>query len=147
MKRPMSRGKGFTMPVRFEYRENNRVACYTFSDPWETHEFVAHYPADNAYRASVTHTVHTFMDLTGAHSIPTNILRARTKAPAWSHANSGVIVMVGAIPLAKSVAEMVFKIARFNRAKFFKTADEGWAYLHQLIANAEPTAVAGQQSA
>jgi hypothetical protein len=135
------------MPVRFEYRENNRVAFYAFSDPWETHEFVAHYPADNAYRASVKHTIHTFMDLTGARSIPTNILRARTKAPAWSHANSGVIVMVGAIPLAKSVAGMVFKIARFNRAKFFNTADEGWAYLRQLIAEEESVMVAGQHSA
>jgi hypothetical protein len=134
------------MPVHFEIREDGRVAYYRITDPWTTQNLIAHYPADNAHRASVTHIVHTLMDVTGMRQVPINILLARNNAPAFSHPNNGVLILTGARPMAKSFAELIFKMASFQRGRFLATADDGWAFIHSLMAN-EDRIRRGQEAA
>jgi hypothetical protein len=127
------------MPVHFEIRESGRVAYYRITDPWTTQDLIRHYPADNAHRASVTHIVHTLMDVSGMRQVPINILLARNNAPAFSHPNNGVLILTGARPMAKSFAELIFKMASFQRGRFLATADEGLAYIHGLMATEDRT--------
>src|SRR5882757_6085409 len=99
------------MPVTFEIRENDYVAYYVLSDPWEAHDLSALYPQDILFRNSVDHVVHTFM----------NVIAVRIGAPAFIHPNSGQLVMVGAQSFPKMMAETIFRLAHYQRARFFDT--------------------------
>lgn len=121
------------MPVTMEIRENGQVAYYVLADPWETNDLISLYSQDILYRDSVSHVVHTFMNVSGVQRVPSNIIRARIGAPAFSHPNSGSLVMVGAKSFPKAVAQTIFRVAHFERAVFFDTDDEGWSYIRQLV--------------
>lgn len=121
------------MPVTREVRENGSVAYYVLEDPWETNDLVSLYPQDLLYRDSVSHVVHTFMNVSGVRRVPSNIIRARIGAPAFTHPNSGQLVMVGAKSFPKTVAQTIFRVAHFERACFFDTEEEGWNYIRQFI--------------
>src|SRR5258708_7797553 len=121
------------MPVTMEIRENGHVAYYVLTDPWETSDLTALYPQDIQYRNSVKHLVHTVMNISKVVRVPRNILRARSGAPAFIHPNSGQLVMIGAQAFPKLMAETIFRLAHYERAKFFDTKEEGGAYIRQII--------------
>ncbi len=121
------------MPVTLEIRENGHVAYYVLADPWETTDLLSLYPKDIEYRSSVNHLVHTVMNISKVVRVPRNILRARSGAPAFVHPNSGQLVMIGAQTFPKLMAETIFRLAHYERAKFFDTKEEGWAYIRQFI--------------
>lgn len=123
------------MPVTMEFRENGQVAYYNLADPWETSDLTTWYPQDIEYRDSVSHVVHTFMNVSAVRRVPSNIIRARIAAPAFIHPNSGQLIMVGAKAFPKTVAETIFRLAHYERARFFDTEEEGWLYIRQLLAN------------
>src|SRR5450432_1811863 len=116
------------MPVTMEIRESGQIAYYVLADPWETRDLTSLYPQDNLYRSSVNHVVHTFMDVSRVQKIPPNILSARIAAPAFTHPNSGLLIMVGARTLPKVVTETICRVARYERLHFFATEEDGWAY-------------------
>lgn len=122
------------MPITMEIRENGYVAYYVMSDPWVTNDLTSLYPQDIQFRDSVNHLVHTFMDVSQVRRIPPDVIRARINAPAFIHRNSGHLIMIGAKSLPKIAAETIFRIARYERAKFFDTEEQGWAFTRQLIA-------------
>jgi hypothetical protein len=121
------------MAVSMEIRENGQVAYYVLTDPWETNNLTDLYPQDIRYRDSVNCVVHTFMNVGGVQHVPSNIIRARLGAPAFIHPNSGQLVMVGAKIFPKTVAETIFRIAHYERARFFDTEEEGWHYIRQFL--------------
>jgi hypothetical protein len=121
------------MPVTAELRENGHVWYYVITDPWQAKDLIALYPLDFEHRNTVDHKVHTFMNVSGMNFLPPGLLSAGNKAPAWSHPTSGQLVMVGAHKIARKVAETIFKVANYDRAKFFANEDEGWDYLREFI--------------
>jgi hypothetical protein len=125
------------MPVTMELRENGHVASYVFSEPWQTKDLTSLYANDIAHRDSVNFLVHTFMDVSAIKNIPIDIIRARQGAPAFTHQKSGQLVMIGAKMLARRSAEMIFRLAHYERAKFFDTEEQGWAYIRQVIETEE----------
>src|SRR5438045_9281673 len=106
------------MPVTLEIRENGQIAYYVLADPWKTRERTSLYLQDNQYRSSVNHVVHTFMDVSGVQRVPPNILSARIAAPAFTHPNSGLLIMVDARTLPKVVTETICRVARYERLHF-----------------------------
>ena len=121
------------MPVTLNIREDGRVAYYVLSDPWETRDLVSLYPEDNRFRDGVNHLVHTFMNVSGVRRIPSNIISARFNAPAFTHRNSGQLIMIGARTLPRVVTETICRLARYDRVVFFATEEEGWAYVNKLL--------------
>ncbi len=122
------------MPVSFEILEDGWVACYTFEKPWTTAEFTAHYPEDAAYRLSVNHPVHWFLNAHTANQLPpADILRARINAPAMLYPTSGKMVLAGTTPLETRIAETILRLIRYKNARFFGTPEEAWRYLRQQI--------------
>src|SRR5258708_605372 len=100
------------------------IMCYL--NPWQTSDLTSLYPRDIAHRNTVNFKVHTFMDVNQVRQIPPGILAVRRGAPAFSHRNSGQLIMVGALPFPKKTAELIFRLAHYDRAKFFDTEDDGW---------------------
>lgn len=120
------------MPVTWELREDGRVSHYFFTDPWKATELTHWYPQDNAYRDSVKFRVHTVMDLRNMRQVPSGVLSVRNDAPAFRQ-DSGQLVMIGAATFAKVITETVLRLVHYDKAKFFDTAEEGWAYMLKIL--------------
>jgi hypothetical protein len=120
------------MPVTLDIRENGRVSYYVISDPWTTSELMALYPQDSDHRNSVSYVVHSIMNVSGIKRLPTDVIRARQNAPGLKP-NSGQLVMVGANAFARRTAETIFRLAHYNRARFFDTEEQAWSYLRRMI--------------
>jgi hypothetical protein len=121
------------MPVTMEIQENGHVSYYVLSEPWQTSDLTSLYSKDIAHRNDVDFLVHTFMTVSEVKNIPIDIISARRGAPAFSHPRSGQLVMIGAKMLARRTAEMIFRLAHYERAKFLDTEEEGWAYIRRII--------------
>src|SRR4051812_44914277 len=106
------------MPVTMELRNDGHVAYYELTDPWIAPDLTSLYPADIHYRDSVPFPVHTVMNVTNAHKVPHNVISVRQNAPAFTHHNTGQLVMIGAHSFVRTMAEMIFRLAHYQRAKF-----------------------------
>lgn len=122
------------MPITAETRDDGHVRYFVITDPWQTSDLIAQYPADREYRDSVDFTVHMLMNISQMKHIPPGLLAARKDAPALSHRRSGYLVMIGAGTFPRVMAETIFKLAHYDRAVFFDTEEEGWAYIRKVIA-------------
>src|SRR5258708_39858520 len=116
------------MAVKCEMWENGYVAFCVLSEPWEAPDLRALYPEDILFRNSVDHVVHTFMNVSAVRRVPSNVIHVRIGAPAFIHPNTGQLVMVGAQSFPKIMAETIFRLAHYQRARFFDTEAEGWEY-------------------
>jgi SpoIIAA-like len=123
------------MPVKQELRDNGRILQVTFTDPWTVKEMTDHFPEAQQYYDSATHKIHMLIDMQSRVGTQ-GALRAR-HAPGLVHRNSGFIAVAGANALARTLGETVFRLARFDRAKFFDNQEAALAYLRQLIASEE----------
>jgi len=121
------------MPVTMQLEENGRIMFWQFSDPWTLPELFVHYKESEAIFKNATHLVHSLIDLQQARSMPSGILKARFNAD-WSHPRSGYTVLIGSSLLVKRTAELLFKITRFDRVKFFPDEPSARAFLDERIA-------------
>ena len=74
-------------------------------------------------------TIDVYMDLMGLSKTP---LRSQAIMAKWLVANRGLVgrlALVGAKPWERKIAQAVLKVARFDRAAFFKGHSEGTAWL------------------
>ena len=129
------------MPVTGDFRENGRISFTTITDPWETRDLTNRYVIEEAHRSSVPYTVHSIMDFTEMRTVPMGIFRARLDAPALVDPNAGMLVLVGTKPLARSVAEMIFRLAHFDRAYFVDTVEEAMALVRERMAEEDRAAM------
>jgi len=124
------------MPVTQELIENGRILLVTFSDPWTAQEMVSLFPETRRFYDAATQPIHILIDARRSKMPAPNTLRAR-EAPALKHPMSGSAAVVGVNAIARAVGEMAFKLARFDRAAFFDTYEEGLAFLRARIAEEE----------
>jgi hypothetical protein len=122
------------MSGELEIYESGHIIYYKFADPWTVAEAVATFDKDKIHRDSVNFKVHTLINLCDMHAVPPKILSVRFGSPALSHPNSGHIAVFGAQPIVRTFADAVLLLTHFDRAKFFSTEDEAWAYIRQIMA-------------
>src|SRR3954466_7654450 len=99
------------MPVTRELRNDGRVSYYVLTDTWVAADLSGLYPADNKYRDTAPFKVHTVMNLSATRNVPHNVISVRQNAPAFTHPNSGQLVMIGAHSFVRTMAEMIFRLA------------------------------------
>src|SRR5262249_17505630 len=121
------------MPVELELKENGRVMLWRFSDPWSLVELKPLTLQARDIFQKATFTVHSMADLRQARRVPSGVLSTR-QVTTWQHARSGQLVLLGASAFARLMMETVFRIARFDRFRFFEDEAEALAYLRGLIA-------------
>ena len=120
------------MPVQMDYLHQGHIVRYVISDPWTIDEFTATFESSKAYLDNAKHTVHWLVHLDGVAKDPAGVLRTR-QHPAFSHANTGFVIFCVNNSLARRIIETTLRLARFNRTKFFKTYDEGLAFLDEQL--------------
>jgi hypothetical protein len=120
------------MPVTMEPCENGHVLRFFISEPWTAREMASVYPASRAYHDKAPHKVHSLL-IVEARQVPPGLLQLRQGPPSLVHPNSGQTVVVGAGAVIRTISEVIFKILRYDRGKFFNTEEEALAYLRQVI--------------
>jgi len=123
------------MPVKQELCENGRILQVTFTDPWTVKEMTDLFPQAQQIYDNASRKIHMLISM-GSRYGTQGALRAR-HAPGLTHRNSGFIAVAGANTLARTLGEAVFRLARFDRAKFFDSQEAALAYLRELIAREE----------
>jgi hypothetical protein len=78
--------------------------------------------------------MHILINVERIRQIPAGILRARS-VPTMSHPRCAHIVICGASPFVRSLSETIFKVTRYQKAKFFNTEAEAMNFLHDVIAH------------
>jgi hypothetical protein len=116
------------MPVSLELEENGTLLVWKFSDPWTVPELVVHYPKTAEYFNNAQNTIHSLIDFRNVRTLPANVFSARNTTT-WNHPRSGQMVILGASPLIKNLLEVILKLVRFERIRFFESEEEARAYI------------------
>src|SRR5690606_1900012 len=120
------------MPAELNLTEDGYVLHYVFREPWSITDMTEVNRRAKEYYDAATHKVHVLLDVRGVRSAPPGFIRARSN-PDVTHPNAGNIAVVGANSYIRALGDVILKLARFDRAKFFNTEEEAWAYLRAEI--------------
>ncbi len=121
------------MPVTNKLCENGHILYRVVSDPWNVDDL---FDADEQMRMHYDHAghkVHLLVNASNVHRIPPAVYRLG-HGMTITHPNGGQVGLVGATSMARRLAETVFRIAHFDRARFFDREEEAWAYLRRVVA-------------
>lgn len=121
------------MPFESILIENDRIVQVTFSDPLTSEEMERSFISKFIHHERPT-KLHALVDLTRlTNAPPAGAIRAWRRS-ALSHPNVGYTAIVGGTALIRLIANTIFWLAQYDRAKFFDTYDEALAYLRDIIA-------------
>jgi hypothetical protein len=126
------------MPVHFDILDAGHIIYYRQEPPWTYDEYALELEKELAHRNSVNHTVHNLMNASLVRKVPIGVLQARS-APIFSHPTGGHLAIVGVNTTVRMFSQTVLQLAKFERAKFFKTEEEGLQYLRDLIRKEQST--------
>lgn len=121
------------MPVTMELRENGRVLYWVITDPWKVKDLIPLVRETRRLFDSARHKIHSLTNDIHTRQIPAGVLRLREVGP-WSHPASGQLAVVGLPALGTALLDVIAPVTCFDRAKYFNTEEEAWAYLRQAIA-------------
>jgi hypothetical protein len=122
------------MPIKVQILEKGHVFRYYYTDPWGLTDLIE---LDSAlikpHLDAVQHKVHSVVNMTASHHMPAGVLHIRHSLAGMRHPNSGLAAIVGGSNLVRVLNDLVTRIARVDRGKFFSTEDEAWAYIREVI--------------
>ncbi len=121
------------MPITQVLEENGRILRVIFVDPWSAEEMLKEFEDTKHYLDKATRPIHLLADMRGANRTTPGALRAR-EAPMLHHPMGGQVAVFGMNAVGRTLAETVFRLTRFRRARFFDSEAEALAYLRGLIA-------------
>ncbi len=79
--------------------------------------------------------MHTFINISELRKIPPASLTMVRRSPTLNHPRRGQLVLVGASAFAEALVDVLARVTRASKVRFFKTDDEGMAYLRRVIAD------------
>jgi hypothetical protein len=121
------------MPVTIDFRENGHIIVKALRDPWDVDQLLSADAQLPRYYDSVRHKVHMLADVRSTNHIPPALIRLARSAP-MVHPNAGEIAIVGATALMRAIGHMMFRIARFERVRYFATEEEAMTFLCGVVA-------------
>ncbi|MCL4247457.1 MAG: hypothetical protein KJ065_04865 [Anaerolineae bacterium] len=128
------------MPVEIEFILDQRVLVYQISDPFEIEELMEAYQKERTLRDSVPHTVHSIVDMSRVAKIPKSWLTAKA-GPGFTHPRSGIIILVGLTLGLKRIVQVILRITKYPRLRYFDTRDEAEAFVRDLLVDEQPARV------
>jgi hypothetical protein len=124
------------MPITVEIVRGGKALYFCCTDPWSARDVLDAAETARKVYDTTAHPVPSLLDMRGARTIPSDILRIR-HSPTLTHAHAGGIVVIGANRLAKTVSDAIHTIINRPPAYFASSEAEGWALLNQLIETAD----------
>jgi hypothetical protein len=122
------------MGAKLELRENNSIIYFLYEEPWSVDDIKRVNDEAMVYLDKATKDMHILINVERIHQIPSGILRARN-VPTMSHPRCAHIVICGASAFVRSLSETIFKVTRYEKARFFNTEQEAMKFLLEAIAS------------
>ena len=131
------------MPVTMEQHDNGRILQYVYTEPWGIGDLEKLRAKEQQIFDGAKCKLGILVDARGIRNAPPGIFKER-KHIIMTHPNSGLIAVVGAPVLIEVISGQLFKLAHYNRVRFFnlKQEQQAWDYLR----NVEPSANTSDQS-
>lgn len=98
------------------------------------------YQKERTLRDSVPHTVHSIVDMSRVAKIPKSWLTAKA-GPGFTHPRSGIIILVGLTLGLKRIVQVILRITKYPRLRYFDTRDEAEAFVRDLLVDEQPARV------
>ncbi len=121
------------LPITLEARANGRILYIVVADPWTITELRHIIAQVRARLDCANQEIHTLLDVRLLRLIPPNTLQQIRYDLVLDHPHNGALVIVGSTQPLRLLAEFVFRLTRYDRARFFDTLDDAWVYLGQVI--------------
>lgn len=119
------------MPHIIHLSDDQRILFEIMTDPLSMEEIMAGFPVMRRYFDNAPHKLYSIVDALEFRAIPHNILKARI-SPILMHPNSAEIAVV-ATGLAAMLAETMFRIINYRKARLFDNREEALVYLRDII--------------
>ncbi len=99
------------MAINIEWKDDTQdVLIFTFEARWTLTEFFEIAEKANDMMDKVRHTVHVMLDVRKSRSLPEGFMNGITNVARKSHANTGIMVLVGINPLARTFISWYRKV-------------------------------------
>jgi len=122
------------MGAKFELREQNKIIYFLYEEPWSVDDIKRVNDEAMVYLDKSKEDMHILINVERIRQIPSGILRARN-VPTMSHPRCAHIVICGASTFVRSLSETIFKVTRYEKARFFTTEAEAMRFLQESIAS------------
>lgn len=116
------------MPINLEFIDDRRVLKMNIVSPWNLQELGEVLKSAHQILAGSSSRIDAIADVTRMGSVPAGALRLRNSA-FLSHPHGGYQIVVGVSPYAIPISEILFRLTRVNRVRFYETTDEALAFL------------------
>jgi hypothetical protein len=123
------------MPISMNLRENGHVFHLVFTNPWNSEELLNHYEQEARLLDSSPFRIHSMVDVRESRAMASGALQIARHRGRIEHPRRGIVVILGASNFRRNLMEMVFRMARFNRVRYFVSESDAWVYLRQVIQN------------
>jgi hypothetical protein len=104
--------KGHPVGIRVVWdNEAQTIIRHIYEDPWSTADYYAHIDQHYVLLEQRNHVLDIINDLRNTSQLPNDIVTAVRSASQKTHPNEGVIVMVGANNLFRSLIQVMYRVA------------------------------------
>ena len=126
------------MPVHLEMRYDGRLAYWEISDPWTLEELIKLLPEAQHQFTRTDAFVYSFIDARHARRFPQGIFQL-PKLAIWDLPNGREVFFVTSSVAARSMLQLLFRLARSDRLVVYTDYDEAWNSIQQLLASTAKT--------
>lgn len=120
------------MGAKLELRENGQVIYFLYEEPWSIDDIKRVNDEAVVYLDQAVKDMHILINVEQIRQVPSGIMRARN-VPTMTHPRCAHILICGASMIVRALSETIFKVARYQKAKFFNTEEEAMNFLHDII--------------
>jgi hypothetical protein len=123
------------MPVEVTIEREGRVTVATYLEPLDMKEIVeANDKATREFLQFATKPVHSILDLTRVHKLPSNMLSNSLSMAKKLHPMVGALVVVSESSFINAMSAILSKTPLGRKVITCKTIDEAWEVVDRLLA-------------
>jgi hypothetical protein len=130
------------MPIIMESRENNRILCIRVADPWTTEDLNILFSQMKPMFERNRRRIYWLVEMTFARGTPPRFLFRLNQESILTHPNFGGAVFVNAGSVMQALLDLATAVFHFKPPRFFRSEDEAWAYLRDLLAHDDESTAA-----
>lgn len=123
------------MPVEVKMERDRRVAVTTYLEPLDMKEIVeANDKSTREHLQFATKPVHSILDFTRIHKLPSNMLSNSLSMAKKLHPMVGALVVVSDSTFINAMAAILSKTPLGRKVITCKTVEEAWGIVERLLA-------------
>ncbi|MBX3063896.1 MAG: hypothetical protein U0528_20970 [Anaerolineae bacterium] len=122
------------MPIKQEVQADGRLMYWEIADPWSMDDLIPKIDAVNQFINESSEPIYSFVDLRQAKELPRGIASIhKIRHWNWSPQAGAEVILVISSAAVKAMIQLLFRLARSQRAVIFDDYAAAWDYTQQLL--------------